>query len=306
VSLTRSGFIAIPPGHHVGFDHADVWRAHAPSASRLYVAHTGADRVDVIDCHTNTYLHALLDLPAVAGVLVDNDQDLLFSSDRGCARVSVFRCSDERLLGQVSVGPHPNGLAYDPVRRRLFAFNLGDPPGESCTVSVVGLDEMAVLATIPLPGRPRWAVFDPATDRVYANVRAPAQIVVLDAARMRITRAFDVPAAGPHGLALSGDRLFCAADSGELLALHRDTGALLGQVALAGEPDVIMHDPTLARLYVAVGEPGVVHALDERRLEMLETVPTEAGAHTIGWNPDARTLYAFLPASEGAAVFVEP
>ena len=67
-----------------------------------------------------------------------------------------------------------------------------------------------------------------------------------------------------------------------------------------------MRDPVLARLYVAIGSPGVVSVIDEQRLErFLEEVQTESGAHTIGWNPDTRTLYAFLPASGGAAVFAE-
>jgi DNA-binding beta-propeller fold protein YncE len=303
--LQQTGFIAIPKGQAAGFDHADVWRAQPNTAARLYVAHTGADRIDVIDCAANTYLRALPDLPGVAGVLVDNAQGLLFSSDRGCARVSIFRCSDETLLGQVAVGQRPNGLAYDPTRRHLFAFNIGDPPGQHCTASVVDVAEMTVVATIPLPGRPRWAVYCDATDRVYANVQEPAQIVVLDARNLQIVQAFDVPAAGPHGLSLRGDRLFCAADGDSLVALHRDTGAVLGAVGLSGEPDVIMHDLPLARLYVAVGSPGVVHVVDDQRLRLIETVPTEAGAHTLGWNTDTRTLYAFLPASERAAVFVE-
>src|SRR5712691_3254591 len=109
VTLARAGFIAIPPGAKPGFDHADVFRG----GRRMYVAHTGADRIDVLDCATKMYLRSLHDLPGVAGVLIAEEHDLLFTSDRGCARVSVFRCSDERLLGQVGVGPHPNGLAYD-------------------------------------------------------------------------------------------------------------------------------------------------------------------------------------------------
>lgn len=303
--LAQVEFIPIPPGPEPGYDHADVFQPSPPGTSRLYVAHTGADCIEVIDCDTNTYLHRLSGLPAVAGVLIDSEQDRLFSSDRGRARISVYRCSDEQLLGQVAVGPHPNGLAYDPGRRRLFVFNLGDPPGEHCTLSVVALEEMQVIKSIPLPGRPRWAVFDGDTDRVYANVRAPAQVIAVDANSLRITRAYHVPAAGPHGLALSGNRLFCAADAGELVVLSRDTGDVLGAVSLAGEPDVIMHDPALGRLYVAVGVPGVVNVVDLQRLQVLETVPTGPGAHTIGYNPDHRTLFAFLPAREGAAVFVE-
>jgi len=116
VSLARIGFIPLPAGTEPGFDHADVYRR------QMYVAHTGADRVDVLDCERQTFLHSLPDLPGVAGVLVDEEQDLLFTSDRGAARVSVFRCSDDALLGRVEVGAHPNGLAYDRRRRRLYAW----------------------------------------------------------------------------------------------------------------------------------------------------------------------------------------
>jgi len=305
MALTRVGFIPIPPGKKPGFDHADVYRRESPATSRLYVAHTGADRIEVIDCISNSYLQSLPDVPGVTGILIDSKQDFLFSSDRGCARVSIYRCSDETLIGRVVVGDRPNGLAYDPARRHLFVFNIGDPPGVNCTTSVVAVDEVRVIATIPLPGRPRWAVYDAATEHIYANVRAPAQIIALTAIDLQITRAFHVPVAGPHGLVIAGGRLFCAADGEALVALHRDTGAVLGSVALPGEPDVVMRDSDLARLYVAIGSPGVISVIDEQSLKTLQTVPTESGAHTIGWNPDTRTLYAFLPASVGAAVFVE-
>ena len=106
-------------------------------------------------------------------MLIDQEHDLLFTSDRGCARVSVFRCSDESLLGRVAVGPHPNGLAYDRRRRRLYSFNLGEPLGESCTASIVDLETISVIAELPLPGRPRWAVYDAERDtRLREHPRA--------------------------------------------------------------------------------------------------------------------------------------
>ena len=55
MSLVRTGFIAVPAGASPGFDHADVYRA----GRRMYVAHTGADRVDVLDCEG-------ADVPALA------------------------------------------------------------------------------------------------------------------------------------------------------------------------------------------------------------------------------------------------
>jgi DNA-binding beta-propeller fold protein YncE len=301
VSLERVGFVAIPPGAKPGFDHADVYR----SGRRLYVAHTGADRVDVLDCEQRAFLRSLLDLPGVAGVLVNEGHDLVFTSDRAAARVSVFRCSDEQLLGQVSVGPHPNGLAYDSKRRHLYSFNLGEPLGENCTASIVEVDSLHAVAELALPGRPRWAVYDPERDVVFANIQTPAQIVVIACERVAIARSLTVPAAGPHGLWLDGDRLFCAADGGELVVLDRVDGAVVTSLPLPGVPDVVMHDPELRRLYVAVGDPGVVCSFDSAHLRALETVATEPGAHTTGWDPDGRCLYVFCPSSGGAAVFEE-
>ncbi len=271
----------------------------------MYVAHTGADRIEVLDCAAQTYLGALPDLPGVAGVLVDERDDLLFSSDRGVARISVYRCANEELVGRVEVGPHPNGLAYDRLRRRLYAFNLGKPLGENCTASVVELDSMGVIGELPLPGRPRWAVYDPERDVIYANIQQPAQIVVIDCERVVNERALPVSTAGPHGLSLDGGKLFCAADGGALVVLDRDSGEVLESLPLPGVPDVVMHDPDLRRLYVAIGEPGLVCSFDSDRLEQLETVETESGAHTTGWDPAGRCLYVFCPASGGAAVFEE-
>jgi serine/threonine-protein kinase len=301
MSLIHVGFVPIPPGATPGFDHADIYRA----GRRIYVAHTGADRVDVIECRTQTFLRSLSDLPGVAGVLIDEEHNLLFTSDRAAARVSVFHCSDEQLRGRVGVGPHPNGLAYDRRRRRLYTFNLGEPLGEGCTASVVDLDAVRVLGELALRGRPRWAVYDEERDRVFVNIREPAEISVIDCARLEIERTLPVPAAGPHGLWLDRGRLFCAADGGVLAVLDRETGELLTSLPLPGAPDVVMHDPELARLYVAIGDPGVICSFDSDQLEQLETVATEQGAHTIGWDPDGRRLYAFGPERCGALVFEE-
>ena len=301
MSLAHVGFIPFPPGADSGFDHADVYRP----GRRMYVAHTGADRVEVLDCVQRRFLRSLPDLPGVAGVLVDEEHDRLFTSDRGAARVSVFRCSDEVLLGRVDVGPHPNGLAYDRRRRRLYAFNLGEPLGESCTASVVGLDSMKVIAELALPGRPRWALYDEERDCVYGNIREPAEIIVIDCERLEIDRAVPVPSEGPHGLWLDRGRLFCAADGGALVVLDVGSGAVLQSLPLPGVPDVVMHDPVLQRLYVAIGDPGVVCSFDSEQLELLETVTTERGAHTTGWDPDGHSLYVFCPEGGGATVYEE-
>jgi DNA-binding beta-propeller fold protein YncE len=268
----------------------------------MFVAHTGADRLDVIDCASQMHVRSIHHLPGVAGVLVHQEHDLLFTSDRACARVSIFRCSDEELLGRVEVGPHPNGLAYDSRRRRLHSFNLGEPLGEDCTASVIDVDAMTVVGEVALPGRPRWATYHYASDLIFANVRDPAVILRLDPEAATIQSAIEVPVEGPHGLWVKGDRLYCAADGGALVVIDRDDGDIVASVPLPGVPDVVWHDGG-ERLYVAVGDPGSVTVIDTDALTVAEMVITEQGAHTLAWDPVSETLSVFFPASSGAALY---
>jgi hypothetical protein len=300
MSLERIGFVPLPPGDEAGFDHADVYLP----GRLVYVAHTGANRVDVIDSATHSFVRSLPDLPGVAGVLIDEADDFLFTSDRGCAQISVFRSSDEELVGQVAVGPYPNALAYDRTSRRLYSFNLGEPLGEGCTASVIEVDRLEVMVELALPGRPRWAIYDEERQVVYENIREPSSIVVIDCGRVEVVRAYELPSDGPHGLWLDGARLLCAADGGQLVALDRDSGAVLQSLQLPGVPDVVWHDPELRRLYVAVGEPGVVCAFStEDDVEPLGVTQTEVGAHTLTVDTVSHQVYVFFPESGGAAVY---
>jgi len=107
--LRHLSYIELPanarPG---GFDHAAVHRARA----RLYVAHTVNDALDAIDCAQDRYLHSIPNLSGVAGALVSDDRDLVFTSNRGENTVGIFSPDDEAGLVKVGVGLRPNGLAF--------------------------------------------------------------------------------------------------------------------------------------------------------------------------------------------------
>src|SRR5262249_56204923 len=97
---------------------------------------------------------------------------------------------------------------------RLVVGNVGDPQiPDSYTVSIVDVAAHAVIASVPVPGRTRWAVFDPQQEVFFVNIADPAQIIVLDARHpQQIAHVYAIPAAGPPGLALcmAHGRLFCA------------------------------------------------------------------------------------------------
>ena len=304
MALDHLGYVDLPPHAKAGgFDHAAVHGGRG----LLYVAHTANDAVDVIDCAANSYVRSLPHLTGVAGALVSESHDLVFTSNRGEDTVGIFSPSRGETVAKVKVGVGPNGLAYGADHRLLLAANVGDPSRRgSFTVSLVDVSRAAVIANIPVPGRTRWTVFDEEAGRFYVNIADPPQIAVVDSADpTRLAETWPMPAMGPHGLELdpTARRLFCACDGKVLLVVDSRSGAVQSEHALSGVPDVVFLNAAFRHLYVAIGDPGVIDVFDTETMRRLESVPTERGAHTIGFDAVRNTVYAFLPDTHRAAVY---
>jgi DNA-binding beta-propeller fold protein YncE len=307
MALRLLGHIELPPNRSKGgFDHADVHQG----TDRLYVAHTSNDAVDVIDTARDRYIESISGFTAVAGTLVSETRGLVFTSNRGEDTVSVFAPGIERQAFKIPVGVKPNGLAFDSIRGILIAANVGDPSIlNSYSVSVVDLARRERIAEVNVPGRTRWAIYNESREVFFVNIASPARIIAIDARDpTKISREYDIPAAGPHGLDLdpATGRLMCACDAGILLAIDPDSGDVLGDVGLSGAPDVIfLLQRSFGRLYVAVGDPGVIDVIDVETMRREEVVTTEAGAHTLALDRKRNKVYAFLPESHRAAIFHE-
>lgn len=303
MALRLEGYIDLPvhagPG---GFDHAATHRG----LRRLYVAHTANDALDVIDLDAGRYVESIGTLTGVAGALVDEASGFVFTSNRGEDTVGIFDAKEPSSLVEVPVGTRPNGLAFDPGRQTLLAANVGDPAEpDSHTLSVVDVERRIHLASIPVAGRTRWTVFDAASHRFFVNIADPPSIVVVDGADpTRVSATIAIRASGPHGLDVDeAARIYCACDAGRLLVLAPPAFDVVADVPLAGPPDVILLDPGLRHLYVAIGDPGLIEVFEMGRAQRLGVVTTEPGAHTIGIDVDRHRVYAFLPATHRAAVF---
>jgi DNA-binding beta-propeller fold protein YncE len=151
-------------------------------------------------------------------------------------------------------------------------------------------------------------VFDVESACFYVNIADPPQIAVIEAAKPGVVaRTFSVPGAGPHGLGLDAatHRLFCACDGKTLVVLDSRSGTILTQAELAGVPDVIFFNHERRHLYVAVGDPGLIEVFETDQMRRLETVRTEAGTHTLGFDPRRNTVYAFLPNTHRALVYAD-
>jgi hypothetical protein len=158
------------------------------------------------------------------------------------------------------------------------------------------LETGTCVATAALPGRPRWCVYDGPRERFLVNVREPACLVGLAAGTLRQVSNIKRLPAGPHGLDLdrTGQRAFVACDAAMVAVIDLSTDRELGRVPIAGEPDAIWYSSSAERLYVAIGQPGVIDVLDGKTLAVVEEVSTKEGAHTTAFDSQRGRLYVFL------------
>src|SRR5262249_6903413 len=112
---------------------------------RADLAHSATDVGDETYCAAGTYLRSIPGLPRVAGALVSEAHDLVFTSNRAESTVGIFSPAREDAVAKVKVGIGPNGLAYSAEHRLLLAANVGDParPG-SFSISLVDVGARAL------------------------------------------------------------------------------------------------------------------------------------------------------------------
>jgi hypothetical protein len=271
------------------------------------VAHTANDAIDVFDPVARRHLFSVPGLPAVAGALVSEEAQLIFSSNRAADTIGIFAPGPSPTVRKVDVGVRPNGLAYDHRRQIVLAANVGDPavPG-SHTLSMIDLANGGQRTDIAVRGRTRWAIYAAEEDLFFVNIMEPSEIVVVDPRQPdRIARAIAVPHAGAHGLDYdpATGRLFCACDAGVLVTLDAASGKVLDEKPLSGVPDVVFFNRQRQQLYVAVGDPGVIDVFSTASMAKLATIETEPGAHTTALSPAGDWLCAFLPRTHRAAVY---
>ena len=242
-------------------------------------------------------------------MLVSNEQDLVFTANRGEKTVGMFETDHREKIDMIRVGGFPNGLAFDPSRGRLLAANVarqGDTA--AITVSIVDTKNKMLDSDIIVPGRTRWTVFDKESNLFFVNIADPPKTIAVDSRDPDgIASTYDVPATGPHGLDLDVEnrRLFCACDQGGLFTVQIRSGRVEHVADLAGPPDVIFFNSKLKHLYVAVGEPGLIEVFNTNNMKLVERVKTEPGAHTIAYNGESNKVYAFLPRTHRASVWID-
>src|SRR5208283_5339151 len=122
-------------------------------ARRLYIARS--TEVLIVDPDAGRAIGRIPDTPGVHGIALARELGTGYTSNGRDGTITVFDMATLRQRARISVGTNPDAIVYEPTTKRVFAFN-----GGSHDASVLDAQTGAVLATLPLDGKPEFAVAD--------------------------------------------------------------------------------------------------------------------------------------------------
>lgn len=292
VLAAQSGSVAAPyhviATHVLGGDGGWDYLALDTAFHRLFVAR--GDRVMVVDQESGKLLNEITGLHRTHGVAFDYPARHGFVTGSGDSSVTMFDLATLKVLGTAKAGAGSDALIFDEASGHALSFNGG---GNS--VSVIDGVTGANLATIPLGGRPEFAVSDGA-GKVFVNLEDSSAIAEIDTRSNRVTRHWSIaPCESPSGLAIDGahHRLFSGCENKMMAISDYETAKVIATAPIGTGVDANRFDPGTGLAFSSNGEGSltVVHERRPGKYAVLQTLATAPGARTMELDRASHRLY---------------
>jgi YVTN family beta-propeller protein len=282
----------IPIRSSGGWDYITVDGA----AKHIYVSHgtqvnilsTSGDSIGVIP-NTN----------GVHGIALATPFGKGYTSNGRANTVFAFDLKTNKVLSTIPAGTNPDAIFYDTYSKKVYAFN-----GRSKNATVIDPATDKVVATIPLGAKPEAGVSD-GKGKVFVNAETTNEVVVIDANTYKVIKRYKIEnGEEPSGLDIDRKtgRLFigCAGNK-TMVVMDANNGKNLAKFPI-GDCDGLVFDPALKQAYASNvdGTISVVKELGPDKFELVENIPTEPSARTIGI--DLLTHRLYLPAAKTETV----
>jgi len=260
---------------------------------RLYISHN--TEVKVVDADTGAVVGSIVDLKRVHGIVVMDDLGRGFISDGGGDEVVVFDLKTMMPTGHIKTGGNPDCIIYDPASKHIFTMN-----GKSSDASVIDPASLSVVATIPIGGRPEYAVPD-GHGTIYDNVEDKNEVVAIDSKTNTVKSHWPIaPAEEATAIDLDvlHNRLFIGGRNKVLAIMNVESGKVVQTFPIGAGVDTNIYEPSTGMLFVAARE-GTLHVYHEDSpdsFRVVETVQTEFGARNMALDP--RTHQVFIDTAD--------
>lgn len=296
IVLPAGAAAAAPPAHYhlahryvLGGDTGWDYLTYDPAAKRLFISR--GTFVLVVDPFTGATIGRISDTPGVHGIALAPELGKGFTSNGDDATVTVFDLHSLATLATIHIPSNgPDAIVYDPATQRVFTFD-----GQSNDATAIDARTDRVVATIPLGGRPEFAVAD-GRGAIYDNIESTSEIVAIDASAARVTARWPLGACqNPSGISMDlvNRRLFTAC-RGEMGVVDADSGRVVATLPTGAGTDATRYDPTTGDAFASNGRDAtltVVHEDSPNAFSVIQNAITEAGARTMALDPASGDVF---------------
>jgi DNA-binding beta-propeller fold protein YncE len=301
VGAVESG--ATPAGYHVieryeiggaesGYDYL-----HVDTASRrLFVAH--GTKIEVLDVDSGARLGQLEGLRGAHGVEIVKSPLQAFATNGLDRTVTVFDPVTLQVARTIKyAGVKPDSLQYDAASDKLFVVN-GGATGD---LTVIDPHTGAIVATVDLAGGKLEQIAFDGSGRGFVNDEEKNAVHVFNTRTLAVIGEWPLsPGEGPTALGIDRihHRLFSACGNNLMVVVDVDSGRVLDSSPIGADPDGLIFDSASGNIFTSNRDStlSVLHEKSPGHYAVVQTVKTESGARTIGF--DEKTGHVFLPAAK--------
>jgi DNA-binding beta-propeller fold protein YncE len=256
-------------------------------ARRLYISR--ATQVVVVDPDLGKVIGTISDTPGVHGIAVAGELGTGYTSNGRDGTVTVFDLRTLRQRARITVGTNPDAIIYEPATKRVFTFN-----GGSHDASVIDARTGSLVNTLPLDGRPEFAVAD-GHGNIYLNLEDKSELVKIDASRPSIEGRWALaPCERPTGISMDVQRrrLFVGCLNRLMVIVAADQGRVIATVPIGAGSDATAFDAQ-ANLAFSSNADGTLTVVREDGPDRfgVENVATKTGARTMAIDPQKQRIY---------------
>jgi hypothetical protein len=272
-----------------GWDYVAV----DPDARRVYISH--GTHVVVMNADTYAIEGDIPNTPGVHGIAIAPDPGRGFISSGRANSATIFDLKTLKTIGTAKTDANPDAIIYDSVSKRVFSFN-----GRGKNATVINATDGTVVGTIPLGGKPEFAVAD-GKGAMFVNNEDASEVMEIDTQKLAVTHHWPLaPCKSPSGLAmdLKTRRLIAGCDDKVGVVVNADTGKVIAKLTIGDGVDANAFDPGTDYAFASNGDGTltVIHEDSPDKFTVVDNVPTKKSARTMGL--DTKTHNIFLPAAD--------
>jgi DNA-binding beta-propeller fold protein YncE len=273
-----------------------------PRSGQLYVAHSSADILEVVDVRARKLAGRVTGLTTIKAIALTGDPNVVYTSDAD-GSVAIVDVAAFKVLKKLDLGGSPDAIEYDPVHDVILVGLVSDKK-----VAFIDAKTQTELGRMPLPGSPELMAVDQRTGTVYLAIHDLNTIVLIDTPSRSITstlKGCDIKA--PTGVAYDPDEgLLFVASSGQLSIIDLLISQCRGAVDIGHGTDQIAFNPHRHHVYTADGSSRYVSVVDAVSLKPLGVAGTGPEAGTLAVDPTTDRVYVMVSRAGIIAVYHDP